>query len=226
MNERVSVWGVAGYGEGELTLTPSSPKTGEAERPVEAGLNLAMGAPRVREVVVEAPADGGVELSVTSDAMVVRTITGAVHGEGGNLAEADANVTRLRLGLDAGAGLAWADPRSGLSATVRGRGTLAGLAADDTGDALENRRLELRLGYGFSAFAGRSTSTPELKMGLSNAGRDYRLGWRLALDRCAPVSLELGLEATRREPAADGLEAAAGPQDPEHGIDLRLSVRW
>lgn len=62
----------------------------------------------------------------------------------------------------------------GLDALLR-REILAGLAANDPGSGfgagdgneLENRRLELRLGYGFAAFGDRFTSTPELGLGSS-----------------------------------------------------------
>ena len=77
VNERVAVWGVAGYGEGELTLTPAG------QGPLRADMDLMMGAVGVRGVAVEAPAEGGVELSVTSDAMAVRTSSEAVRGEAG-----------------------------------------------------------------------------------------------------------------------------------------------
>ena len=89
------------------------------------------------------------------------------------------------------------------------------LAGDGSSD-LKSRRLEIGLGYGFSAFGGRFTSTPEIAIGLSDTGRDYRLGWRLAADARAGGSLELSLEATRRESANDNA-------DPEHGIGLRLT---
>ena len=95
VNERVTVWGVAGYGEGELTLAPAG------RAPMEAGMDLMMGAAGVRGVALEAPADGGLELAVTSDAMAVRTSSDAVRGgAGGNLAAAQADVTRLRLGFE------------------------------------------------------------------------------------------------------------------------------
>ena len=99
-----------------------------------------------------------------------------------------------------------------------GRQTLADLAANDSG--FENRRLELRLGYGLPALGDRFTSTPELGIGLSDAGRDYRLGWRLGLVPGGPSSFELGIEATRKEPAND---AGTGP---EHGIRLKLDARF
>ena len=303
LNERVTLWGVAGYGAGSLTLTPKD------QPAIETDMDLAMAALGLRGVVVEAPAAGGPELAVTSDALAVRTSSEAVRGNGdtgGNLAAASADVTRVRLGLegtwrglevgsgtltpslevgirhdggdaetgfglDLGGGLAWSDPASGIAAELRGRGlltheaggfreqgfsgslswdprpetergfnltlsqtmgasasggmdallgrdTLAGLAANDDGDALQRRRLEVRLGYGLPAFEDRFTSTPELGLGLSDAGRDYSLGWRLGLAQSGPNALELKLEATRRESAKDNAV--------EHGIGLRLTARW
>ena len=313
VNPRLSVWGMAGYGAGTLTLTP------EGRKPIGTDMDLMMGAVGVRGVALEAPAEGGVELALKSDALAVRTRSEAVRAEasgpGSNLAAATADATRLRLGLegtwrglklgsgelvprlevgvrhdggdaetgfglDLGGGLAWSDPKRGIRAEVRargllthesrgfrdrgvsgaltwepgagtgtpgrgpkltlsqtlggaasggadallGRGTLEGLAANDAGAGsgasdLKSRRLELKLGYGFSAFGDRFTSTPEIGVGLSDTGRDYRLGWRLTREARAGGSLELSLEATRRESANDNA-------DPEHGIGFRLTARF
>ena len=111
-----------------------------------------------------------------------------------------------------------------------GRGTVAGLAARGTGsgaDELADRRLELKLGYGFSAFGDRFTATPELGLGLSAGHREYTLGWRLDLVQGGPGALELGIEGTRREATgADfGSEPGAG-SEPEHGVRFALSARW
>ena len=108
---------------------------------------------------------------------------------------------------------------SGGMDALLGRGTLEGLAANDNGDELENRRLELKLGYGFGAFGDRFTSTPELGLGLANGRREYSLGWRLNLSQGGPTALELRLEATRSESANDNAE-------PEHGVGLRVTARW
>ena len=109
-------------------------------------------------------------------------------------------------------------PASGGMDALLGRETLAGLAAD-SGNEIENRRLELRLGYGFAAIGGRFTATPELGLGLANRRREYSLGWRLDLAESGPAAFGLRLEATRREPAGDG----AGP---EHGVGLGIAARW
>ena len=101
LNDRLSVWGVAGYGAGTLTLTPAG------QAPMETEMDLAMAAVGGHRVVREAPAFGGLELAVLSDALVVRTTTDRVNGDSGagggsgNLAASAAEVTRLRLGLEA-----------------------------------------------------------------------------------------------------------------------------
>ena len=153
VSERISVWGMAGYGEGRLTVAP------EKQAALETDMDLAMASVGVRGVVLKAPPKGGAELAVKSDAMVVRTTSEAVRTDTGNLAAAQADVTRLRLGLegsrafrfaggasltpsvelgvrhdggdaetgfgaDLGAGLAWRDPAAGLSADLRARGLL------------------------------------------------------------------------------------------------------
>ena len=76
----------------------------------------------------------------------------------------------------------------GLGERRRGRAAgpprpLAGLAANDDGDELDRRRLELRLGYGFGALGDRFTATPEAGFGMSQVHRDYSLAWRLVRDR-------------------------------------------
>ena len=294
VSERLSVWGVAGYGAGTLTLTP------EGEKPMQADLSLAMAAAGARGELLEA---GGPALALVSDAMFVRTGSESWKGEGGKLEGASADVTRLRLaldgswrfalagdaaltpslevgvrhdggdaetgfGVDLGGGLAFAAPKRGLTfdvsartlvaheasgfrergitaalsfdprpATDRGltmslrqtlgaastggadalmgRATLTGLGANDNGGA---RRLELTAGYGIAMFGGRFTGTPELGLGLSDTGRDYRLGWRLGLGSGGAMSFELGIEATRRESAND--DAA------EHAVGVRVAASW
>ena len=101
-----------------------------------------------------------------------------------------------------------------------GRQTLADLAANDNGS--ESRRLELRLGYGVPAFGERFTSTPELGLGLSNDGREYRIGWRLTSAVRGDPEFQVNLDATRKEPANDNVTGLPA----EHGVMLRAAIRW
>ena len=154
LNDRLTAWGAAGYGAGRLKLTP-----GEGA-PMKTDMDLAMAAVGLRGVAVRAPAEGGLELSVASEATALRSASDAVRGGKGRLAEAKAMVTLLRLGVegrwrgietggkgalepsfslalrhdsgdaetgfgvDAGIGLAWSHPPSGLSARIDARGLL------------------------------------------------------------------------------------------------------
>ena len=95
------------------------------------------------------------------------------------------------------------------------RETLAGLGTNDPDGA---RRLELTAGYGVALFGGRFTGTPELGIGLSDTGREYRLGWRLGRGSIGGASFELGLEATRRE--------AANDNEAGHAVGFRIGTTW
>ena len=152
LSERVSVWGMAGYGEGTLTVTP------EGSAPLRPDMDLLMGALGVRGVLVDGGADGPT-LTAKSDAFAVHTSTDSVSGSAGNLEASKADVTRVRFalegsrpvrlgesvvltpslelgvrhdggdaetgfGADIGAGLALSDPTRGISAEVRARGLL------------------------------------------------------------------------------------------------------
>ena len=68
-------------------------------------------------------------------------------------------------------------------------------------------------------FGGRFTGTPEIGLGLSEAGRDYSLGWRLSRAGSGAGSLDLSVEARRRESANDDVP-------PEHGIGFAATARW
>ena len=98
VGERLSAWGVAGYGDGSLTLEPRA-EDGTRAGAIRTDLDLRMAAVGLRGVALDG-GDDGVSLAVKTDAMTVHTASDAVSGPGGNLAAAEAEVTRLRLGLE------------------------------------------------------------------------------------------------------------------------------
>ena len=162
LTERLSVWAAAGYGAGEVTVTP------EGEAGQTADLAMAMGAAGLRSQVLR-PQDGnGLSLDFKGDARFTRTSSDAVRSNGGNLEAAEADVWLIRAGVegsrrfalgngtDGGAsltpsfeaglrldggdaesgfgadlsgGLAFADPKSGLSLDLKGRMLVAHSAA-------------------------------------------------------------------------------------------------
>ena len=94
LSERLEAWGAAGYGEGSLTLEPGDGP------PIRTDLDLWMAAAGLRGTVLDGGNDG-LTLTAKTDAMIVQTSTDAVSGSGtGNLAAAEADVTRQRLGLE------------------------------------------------------------------------------------------------------------------------------
>ena len=91
--DRVTVWGVAGYGAGGMMLTPDG---GPA---LESGLSMAMAAGGTRGELI-AGGSGGFGLAFKADALWVGTSVAGVEGTAGRLAATEAAVTRFRTGLE------------------------------------------------------------------------------------------------------------------------------
>ena len=221
-SERLSLWGVAGYGAGTLTLTP------EGEAPIETDMDLIMAALGGRGVVAKAPPEGGLELSLTSDALLVRTTSEAVRGSPGNLAASEADVTRLRLGLEG---------------TWRGLGTLVPTlevgARHDGGDAetgfgadIGGRLVWSDAALGIEAeLAARGLLTHE-DGSLSERGFAGSLAWdpspdsergaKLTLRQAVGAEATGGMDALLRPETARVLEAA-NDDGPER---RRLEARF
>ena len=90
VSERLSIWGMAGYGAGTLTFTAD-----DAE-PIDTGIAMMMGAAGARGEL-PSPADGeDLSLTLKADVLVLRTVSDGVSG----LSAAKAGVSRLRLGLE------------------------------------------------------------------------------------------------------------------------------
>ena len=156
--ERLSLWGTAGYGRGDLRL---GMKDGESYR---TDMDLRMAAAGVRGDLVSHRQAGNLALAIESDALFVRTTSDASSDPSGLLAAAVADVSRLRLGLEGsldlalaggwltptvelglrrdggdaetgfgvevGAGSVFADAARGLAAQVTVRGLVAHQASD------------------------------------------------------------------------------------------------
>ena len=90
LSEGLSLWGVAGYGAGTFKLRSDGVPADETDTA------LAMVAVGGRGVVVKPSGGGGLELAMKPDVLVVRTTSEA----GGGLVASEAEVTRLRVGLE------------------------------------------------------------------------------------------------------------------------------
>ena len=97
LTERVTVWGVTGYGAGGLLLTPDG---GPA---LESGLSMKMAAAGTRGELVAGGARG-FGLAFKADALWVGTATEGVDGPAGRMAATEAAVSRVRTALEGSRG--------------------------------------------------------------------------------------------------------------------------
>ncbi len=137
LSQRLSLWGTAGYGQGDLTLTM---KDGESYR---TGLDLRMAAAGLRGDLLSVGPEGGPSLAVESDALFLRTASDAASGPSGLLAAAAADVSRLRIGLEGSLELALDGGQSLRPAVELG-------LRHDGGDAETGLGLEIGGGSGFT----------------------------------------------------------------------------
>ena len=102
VNDRLDVWGVLGYGWGNLTLKPVTGGT------LETDTNLMMGSFGGRGILRPALENGGFELATRTDAMFTRLSSEAVAG----LAAVDADAHRLRVVLEGSRPVTWPEGQS------------------------------------------------------------------------------------------------------------------
>ena len=129
LTDRVSVWGVTGYGRGGMLLTP------EGGPAVGSGLSMKMAAAGTRGELVAGGADG-FGLAFKADALWVGTAVEGVDGAAGRLAATAAAVSRVRTALEGSRGF-----------TLRGRLSLTpsvevGLR-HDAGDAEQGAGMDI-----------------------------------------------------------------------------------
>ena len=77
--------------------------------------------------------------------------------------------------------------------------------------------LAVELGYGLAVSGGDFTGVPNVGVGLTGGGRDWRLGWRLTPAWSEVSGFEVNLDVVRNE--VDG-EAS------EHAVTLRGGLRF
>ena len=90
VNERLSVWGMGGYGAGTLTLTV------DGTEPIEADIAMTMEAVGARGELLSPAEAEDFSLTLKADALFLQTVSDGIPG----LGETEADVSRLRLGLE------------------------------------------------------------------------------------------------------------------------------
>ncbi len=143
LSEDLTVWGQGGWGRGEMTLSESVVRSEGMQQAgaYRAGSGLSMLAAGVRGGLPEL---GGFQLAVKSDAFLVRTASDAVVSRGaGNLAAAEAGVSRVRAALEGSRELRFAGGRSITPSVELG-------VRQDGGDAETGTGLETGFGVVFA----------------------------------------------------------------------------
>ena len=202
LTERLSLWGTAGYGQGDLALMMQE---GES---YHTAMGLTMAAVGVRGDLVSARQAGGLSLAVESDALLVRTTSAAAADPSGLLAAAVGDVSRLRLGLEGSLDLALTGGRS-LTPTVE-----LGLRHDG-GDAETGFGMEVGGGTVF-ADAARGLMAQVMMRGLvaheAADFRDWRISGSLRFDPTPSSALgpAVALTPSWGAPSSGGVAALLG----------------
>ncbi len=149
LGDGLSMWGVAGAGQGALALKPQDKPA------LQSDLGWEMVAAGVRDEIIDVPVGGGIGLAVKSDLLWARTTSDAVLGLAGSTADVarfragvegtwslafdrvgaltpkfesgvryDAGDAEAGWGIELGGGLAWQYPARGIDFSVEGRGLL------------------------------------------------------------------------------------------------------
>ena len=154
LNDRVSVWGLAGWGSGDMTITQAA-NGNQPERVTRTDLRMRLAGIGGWGALMRADGAGGFDLGLRADAFRVETEAEAVSNEGSTKASA----SRLRLalegsrtfdmgggtltpavelglrhdggdaetgtGVELGARISWRDPDTGFSVEARARTLIA-----------------------------------------------------------------------------------------------------
>ena len=98
LTERFDVWGLVGYGTGELTITEHAGGNRTRDVVTETDLSMRMGAMGTHGKLLSATESGGLELAVKADAFWVRIESEAVESQdSGRMEASTGDASRLRL---------------------------------------------------------------------------------------------------------------------------------
>ena len=96
LTERVSAWGLAGWGTGDMTIVQAANDRSQPERVTRTDLEMRLAAVGGRGALLEADEAGGIDLALKADAFYVETESEAVSNEGSTTGVA----SRVRLALE------------------------------------------------------------------------------------------------------------------------------
>ena len=179
VTDRLAVWGLLGFGTGQMELEVDTDEIREADT------DLLMGAFGGRGILLAAAESGGFELATRTDAMLTRTTSDAVAG----MKSAEADAHRLRLVLEGSRPVTWAEGRR-LTPTME-----VGLR-HDWGDAETGFGLELggRVQYADPALG--LTIDATVRGLLAHEDSDYQEWGTSGTVRITPGAMGQGLALT------------------------------
>ena len=200
VSDRVSVWGVTGYGTGALSLTP------DGAWALETGMSMAMTAVGTRGELIGSRATGGFALAFKADALWVGAASELLDGPTGRLNASEAGVTRVRTGLEGSRGFTLVGGRLSLTPSVE-----VGLRRDG-GDAETGAGMDVGGGLAFTdAVTGLSldvrvrTLVVHQADGFSERGMSLSFGWDPTPSR--PLGLTAKVAPSWGGQATGGAEA-------------------
>ena len=177
LTERVSAWGLGGWGTGAMTL-----RFDDGTAPVRTDLSMRLGALGARGALLEQDRSGGMDLALRADAFFVTTESEKAAGSAATTADA----SRLRLVLEGGRSF-----DAGGGATVRP--SLEFGVRHDGGDAETGAGLEVGGGVAFTDPSTGLGLEAKARMLLAHADSDYEEWGASATARLDPGAHGRGL---------------------------------
>ncbi len=163
LTERVSAWGLAGWGTGNMTIVQDARTDPERARKVtKTDIEMRLGALGARGALLTPDEAGGLDLALKADAFFVRTEWEKVSGETDTAADA----SRVRLVLEGGRAFALGD-----GATLRPSLELG--VRHDGGDAETGAGVEVGGGIAWSDPATGLSVEAKARMLVAHADSDY-----------------------------------------------------
>ena len=161
VNDRLSVWGLAGMGTGDMTIVQAA-NDNQPERVSRTDLEMRLAALGGRGALLESGQAGGLDLALRADAFYVETEAAPISNEGSTVAAA----SRMRLILEGGRAFALGD-----GASVRP--TLELGLRHDGGDAETGTGVELGGGVAYTDPATGLSVEAKARMLVAHADSDY-----------------------------------------------------
>ena len=202
VNDRVSVWGLAGWGTGDMTIVQDAraatdTQAERAKMVTRTDLEMRLGAIGGRGALLTQDADGGMDLALKADAFFVETEAQAISNEGNTTA----NASRLRLVLEGGRAFAM-----GKGATLRPSLELG--LRHDGGDAETGTGVELGGGVAYTDPVTGLSVEAKARMLVAHADSNYEEWGVSGAVRLAPGERQRGLSFSL-SPALGATSSAA-----------------